>query len=254
MGKPTNFAKLHIPLWAKKALGALVWILLWTVIAHLLNKELLVPTPAQTLKALGLLVQDPAFWQAAALSMVRILAGFGLAMLVGTLGGILSDRCPAFDWLFSPLLHLIRSVPVASFIILALVWIHTPYLPVFIAFLMVLPLFWGNIRTGMAKTDVRELEMGRVLGLSRLRLWRDIRLPALGPYFRTACVTGLGFAWKSGVAAEVICRPEFSLGDLLQGAKVHLETPTVFALTVVIALLSMALELMLGLVWKEKKE
>ncbi|MBQ7934877.1 MAG: ABC transporter permease subunit [Clostridia bacterium] len=245
--------KLHIPEWVKKTCGTLIWVLLWTLISLLIHKELLVPTPAQTIKALGVLVIDPAFWQAAALSMLRILCGFGLAAIAGTLGGILSDRCKPFHWLFDPLLHLIRSVPVASFIILALVWIHTPWLPVFIAFLMVLPLFWGNIRTGMANTDSKELEMGKVLGLSRLRLWKEIRLPALAPYFRTACVTGLGFAWKSGVAAEVICRPDHSLGDLLQGAKVHLETPTVFALTVVIALLSLGLELLLNLIWKEKK-
>ena len=254
MNKTTPFPKPHIPAWVKKTCGALFWIALWWLIARLLNKELLVPTPAQTVAALGALAADPAFWQAAGLSMLRILCGFLLSAVVGTAGGILSHRFAPFDWLFSPLMHLIRSVPVASFIILALVWIHTPYLPIFISFLMVVPLFWGNIRTGMEHTDIKELEMGKVLGLSRFRLWREIHIPALSPYFRTACVTGLGFAWKSGVAAEVICRPDLSLGDLLQGAKVHLETPTVFALTVVIAILSMALELLLNLLWKEREQ
>ncbi len=241
------------PIWLKKTAGTLIWIAVWTVISLVVHQELLVPTPVETLTALRALVVTPEFWVAAALSMLRILCGFSLAAIVGTLGGILSDRCPPFDWLFSPLLHLIRSVPVASFIILALVWIHTPWLPVFISFLMVLPLFWSNIRTGMANTDIKELEMGKVLGLSRRRIWREIRLPSLAPHFRTACVTGLGFAWKSGVAAEVICRPDASLGDLLQSAKLQLETPAVFALTVVIALLSLGLELLLNAIWKEKK-
>ncbi len=242
-----------IPTWLKKALGALFWIALWWLISLLLNKELLVPTPAQTVAVLGGLIQTGDFWLAAALSMARILIGFLLAALLGTLGGILADRCPPFDWLFSPLLHLIRSVPVASFIILALVWIHTPWLPVFISFLMVLPLFWGNIRTGMANTDIKELEMGKVLGLSRPAIWQKIRLPALAPYFRSACVTGLGFAWKSGIAAEVICRPDASLGDLLQSAKLQLETPSVFALTIVVAILSLGLELALNRIWKEEQ-
>lgn len=245
---------LDMPIWLKKSLGALFWLALWWLISLIINKELLVPSPAQTVAVLGTLLVQPAFWYAAALSMLRILLGFALAALLGTVGGILADRCPPFDWLFSPLLHLIRSVPVASFIILALVWIHTPWLPVFISFLMVLPLFWGNIRTGMAQTDTKELEMGKVLGLSRGKIWKRIRLPALKPYFRSACITGLGFAWKSGVAAEVICRPDLSLGDLLQSAKLQLETPTVFALTIVIAILSLLLELALNALWKEGED
>ena len=243
--------KIKIPLWLKKTLGALVWVALWGVLSLIVNQELLVPTPARAMEVLWALVCTPEFWLAAALSMLRILCGFALAAVVGTLGGILSDRCKPFDWLFSPLLHLIRSVPVASFIILALVWIKTPRLPVFIAFLMVLPLFWSNVRTGMEHTDQGLLEMGKVLGLSRRKIWKTIRLPALKPYFRSACVTGLGFAWKSGVAAEVICRPDASLGDLLQSAKLQLETPTVFALTIVIAILSLGLEWVLNLLWKE---
>ena len=245
--------KIQLPLWLKKTLGALLWVALWWVVSLIVNKELLVPTPTQTAQVLWALVRTADFWRAAALSMLRILCGFTLAALLGTLGGILSDRCKPFDWLFSPLLHLIRSVPVASFIILALVWIKSPRLPVFIAFLMVLPLFWSNVRAGMEHTDTGLLEMGKVLGLSRGKIWRTIRLPALTPYFRSACITGLGFAWKSGVAAEVICRPDSSLGDLLQSAKLQLETPTVFALTIVIAILSLGLELLLNLLWKEKR-
>lgn len=243
--------KSKIPLWLKKTLGTLFWVALWWVISLIINQELLVPTPDRTVKVLWSLMGTGEFWLAAALSMLRILCGFGLAAVLGTIGGILSERCKPFDWLFSPLLHLIRSVPVASFIILALVWIKTPRLPIFISFLMVLPLFWGNIRTGMEHTDQRLLEMGKVLGLSRGKIWRAIRLPALKPYFRSACITGLGFAWKSGVAAEVICRPDLSLGDLLQSAKLQLETPIVFALTIVIAILSLGLELALNLLWKE---
>jgi NitT/TauT family transport system permease protein len=246
--------KVKIPLWLKKTVGALFWVVLWWIISLLINKELIMPSPRQTVNALLVLMADFEFWIAAAWSMLRILCGFTLAAVAGTLGGILADRCESFDWLSSPLLHLIRSVPVASFIILAYVWFDTPILPIFIAFLMVVPLFWGNIRAGMKQTDRLQLEMGKVLGLSRRRIWSKIRIPALLPYFRSACVTGLGFAWKSGIAAEVICRPDHSLGDLLQVSKSQFESPAVFALTIVIALLSLLLELALHIIWKEEQK
>ncbi len=241
-----------IPIWIQAILSALLWIGLWWILSLIVDQEVLIPSPRQAMLALWQMIGLPEFWLAAALSMVRILIGFLLAVAVGALGGILSHRLGFFRWLFSTPLHLVRSVPVASFIILAYVWVATDRLPIFISFLMVLPLVWGNVQAGMANTDIKELEMGKVLGLSRGQIWKKIRLPALAPYLRTACVTGLGFAWKSGIAAEVICRPESSLGNLLQIAKLQIESSAVFALTIVIAILSLGLELLLNFLWKEK--
>ena len=70
----------------------------------------------------------------------------------------------------------------------------------------------------------------------------------------TACTTGLGFAWKSGIAAEVICSPDRAIGTELRDAKAYLETPEVFAWTVTVVLLSVLLErLLLQLVQRSKK-
>ena len=238
----------------KTAAAVLFWTAVWAGISVIVKKELLIPTPWKTLAVLAGLAQTAAFWKAVGLSLVRILAGFALGMLLGTAGGILTERFSLFRVLVQPLMHLIRSVPVASFIILALVWIRTDALPIFIAFLMVLPLFWDGIANGMTLTNRQELEMGRVLGLSRERIWSEIRIPALAPHFRAACVTGIGFAWKSGVAAEVICRPVNSLGNLLQTAKITLETPEVFALTLTVVCLSLMVERLFRFFWKEGRK
>ena len=66
------------------------------------------------------------------------------------------------------------------------------------------------------------------------------------PAFLSTALTALGFAWKSGIAAEVICRPENSLGNMLQSAKLYISTPDVFAITAVVALLSIILEMLIG--------
>lgn len=61
-----------------------------------------------------------------------------------------------------------RAAPVASFIILALVWIRSSQLPAFIAFLMVVPVVWGNVEKGLREIDGGLLEMAQVYRLSRL--------------------------------------------------------------------------------------
>lgn len=169
--------------------------------------------------------------------------------MVGAVAGVLLATATSFsricDTLLSPMIRIIRATPVASFIILALLWIHTMLLPGFIAALMVLPIVWGNIAEGIAKTDRLLLEMGQVYGFSPWKTLRLIYLPSLRPWFRSACLTSLGLAWKSSVAAEVLCHPQDAIGTQLYNAKAYFETDMLFAWTAVVIILSVLLERLL---------
>lgn len=232
----------------KNAATALFWLALWQLIAATVNKELLVPYPRAAFSALVELVKTAEFWQAVFFSLFRITVGFATGVAGGVIGALLSCKSKLFKTLFSPALHLVRAVPVASFIILALVWIKGTYLPVFISFLTVLPMIWSSVESGIENIDRSYIEAARVFRLSRGKILFSVKLPLIMPTFAAAAVNALGFAWKSGVAAEVICRPEASVGRLLQDAKLYLETPRVFALTAVVAVLSLAVEMLVRLV------
>ena len=221
------------------------WVGLWWLAAALVQQEILIPTPLVVFKTIMRLLPDPVFWQSVAFSLIRICIGFLAALTLGTVLAVLTHRSPLIRTLFSPLLHIIRAAPVASFIILALVWIDYDIIPAFIAFLMVLPIVWINIEEGIRQTDRQLLEMATLYRVPKRRIFSRLYLPAVKPFFLTACLNGLSFAWKSGVAAEVICRPEFAIGSRLQAAKLLLETPEVFAWTAVVILLSLLLEKML---------
>jgi NitT/TauT family transport system permease protein len=227
--------------------AAVFWLAVWQLISMLVAQELLVPAPLMVSKALGRLVVTTTFWRSTYLSLLRIVVGFVTGIFCGSGAAILTTRFKAADFLISPVLRIIRATPVASFIILALVWIRTGWLPAFISFLMVVPVVWSNVENGIRQIDDKLLEMAQVLRLGRLKTLLHIRIPSVMPYFTAACTTGMGLAWKSGIAAEVICRPDFSIGKQLQNAKIYLETPDVFAWTITIVLLSMLLEKLLVL-------
>ncbi len=218
------------------------WVAVWWLIAWHVNQELLVPTPLLVSETLWRLGKTAAFWKAAAASLLRVAAGFAGGVVGGAVLGLLTYRFAWATHLFSPLLKTVRATPVASFIILALVWIKTDTLPAFIAFLMVLPIVWSNVDKGLRQTDRRLLEMAQLFRLGKRRTVLHVWLPSVMPYFLSACTTALGLAWKSAIAAEVICRPEDSIGRLLQTAKNHLETAEVFAYTVAVVVLSVVLE------------
>lgn len=222
---------------------SLLWLAIWQLSAAAVGQELLIPYPKAAFFAFFQLAKTADFWLAVLFSMLRIIVGYLLGVTAGVFGAVLSSRFAVFKAVFSPVLHLVRAVPVASFIILAFVWIKSAYISVFISFLMVLPMIWSSVESGIENIDRQYLEMAEIYRISPFKILIKIKIPFIMPSFIAAAVSALGFAWKSGVAAEVICRPASSLGRLLQDAKLYLETPRVFALTAVVAVLSLLLEI-----------
>ena len=103
-------------------------------------------------------------------------------------------------------------------------------------------MIWSTMKSGLDNIDGKYLELAKVYKLDNIKTFFEIKLPFILPSLISTALTALGFAWKSGVAAEVICRPANSLGNMLQEAKIYIETAEVFAITAVVAILSIILE------------
>lgn len=235
-----------------KVLSVLFWLLVWQTGAMLLNRTLLlpIPTPITTVQALYRLLGQGSFYLAVGTSLARIAIGFAVALAAGTVSALCSARSRVFATLTAPLLQLVRAIPVASFTILLFLWVKRSILPGWVVFLTVYPLAWAHIESGVRELDSSLSEMARVFGMKERTILRQITLPGLRPYFSAASATGLGFAWKSGVAAEVICRSEQSIGNLLWAGKNAVEYDEVFALTLVIVLCSVVLQTVAGRLMK----
>jgi NitT/TauT family transport system permease protein len=145
----------------------------------------------------------------------------------------------------------IKSVPVASFIILCLIWLSSKSLSIFIGFLMVLPIVYTNMLHGIKSTDTKLLEMATLFRVGWGKKLKYIYLPHLKPYILSACSVSIGLAWKAGIAAEVIGIPDGSIGERLYEAKVYLSTADLFAWTAVIVVISVIFEkvFLRGLKW-----
>lgn len=222
------------------------WLLVWAALAGLVGRELLLPGPLVVLKRLFILAQTADFWLIAAVSLGRILLGAVIGVAAGTLLAVLTSRFKLVDALFSPLLTIVRSTPVASFILLVLIWVGRDILPMVIVVLMVMPVVWGNVSAGIAGTDGKLLQMAKLYRFGARRTVTRVYVPAALPHFLSACRTSLGLAWKAGVAAEVLTVPQLSIGRHLYEAKLYLETVDLFAWTVVVIALSLLIEKLLA--------
>lgn len=238
--------RLPIPL--RLLLPAAFWLLVWQLAAMAVGTELLLPTPGATAAALVRLSVLPLFWRSAGASVLRILLGLLAGTLLALLFALAACVSPWADLLLAPAVRVVRAAPVASFILLVLLWVSRSAVPGVISALMVLPVVWESVSRAAAQTDPLLLELARAYRFGRWRTLRLIYVPSVLPYFAAGLNTAMGLAWKAGVAAEVICRPRLAAGAQIYNAKLALETPDLFAWTAVVIALSLLLErLMAGL-------
>lgn len=221
---------------------ALVWIAVWAFAAHLLDQPVLLPSPLEAVERLGVLATGTEFWASVARSLIRIALGFTLACLLGLALAALSFASVPVQRLLAPVVGAIKAAPVASFIILVLVWVPSKDLSLIISFLMGFPIMYTNVLEALRATDTGMLEMARIFGLSTLDRIRSVYLSQVLPSFEAACSLALGFCWKAGIAAEVIGLPDHTIGDHLHAAKIYLDTPSLFAWTLAIIVLSILIE------------
>lgn len=234
-----------IKIWA-----VIFWLAVWQAVSMALDSDLLLVSPVNVLCRLTELTGDFSFWSSILFSFSRIAEGFFLAVLTGIILAALSARYKAVEELIAPMLLALRSVPAASFIILALIWFSSRNLTVLIAFIMVFPIIYTNVLTGISEMDKKMIEMADVFEIPEARRIKYLYICQVMPFLRSGCAAAAGLAWKSGVMAEIIGMPVDSIGEKLQQAKIYLDTPDLFAWTLVIVIMSLIFEKLLMLLLK----
>ena len=236
--------KQKVQRWLKLVLAVMFWLGIYTVASVLLDRPLLLPPLTAVGTCLMQLLCSAAFWHTAALTAGRVMLGILGGCVFGILLGAAAAKSELCRALLRPLIQLMKAAPVASFVLLLLLWLPRGAVPVLTAMLVVLPVVWTDVLDGLLHMDRQLLEVASVYRFGRLKTLRRVYLPSVAPYFQSACVTSLGLAWKSGIAAEVLCQPRQAIGTQLYYAKIYLNTDSLFAWTVVVIALSFLVELL----------
>lgn len=226
----------------QRAGAVLLALAVWQILAMNVDQQLLVPTPLSVVLRLGTIWQEADFGATVWFTFRKIVAGFLLGLGFGLGLGALAGRFPLFEILFRPWAVMIKSIPVASFIIICLIWMSSSQLSVFISFLMVLPIIYTNVLQSVRSADQQLLEAVGIFRLSWPKRVLFLWLPQLKPYLLSACTVSLGISWKAGIAAEIIGIPVGSIGRMFYDAKVYFNTVDLFAWTVIVVVISVLFE------------
>lgn len=221
------------------------WLTLWQLGALWLGKELLLPTPVSAFIALSKMIVTPQFRLSVGMTLLRILLGIIIATVLGILLAVATHRSKLLYSLLYPIITILRSTPVASFVVLAVLWLGANNLPVLICAVIVFPIMWEAVSSGIKAADPKLIEVARVLGFSFFKKVRYIYIPSVFPRFMSSCKNSVGMAWKAGVSAEVIALSPLSIGRGLYTSKMNLETPELFAWTATVVILSLLIEILI---------
>lgn len=236
----------------RKFIIVLFWIVVWELLSLIINQEIYLPTPLSAFNSLIDLLKLKETYITIIYSTYRTLAGFVLSCVFGVLLGYICGTNKFFYDLFNPLIGIVRTVPVMSIIIIAIMWFKDTNVPIFVAFLMCFPIIWTNTVSGINSTDVKLLQMSKVYNINKFRIIKSIYFYSALPYVKAAMISALGIGWKVTSAAEVLSLPKYSIGGFLYDSKVYLEIPDLFAWTVIIIVLSHVFEFLLKYLFKSR--
>ena len=229
-----RFFKVIIPL--------VFWIGLWQIAAVIVDHKFLLPDVPTTFSALLGLASSMYFYKAILFSAIRVVMGLTLGIFAGIVLAVFSYKFWIADAIVTPVVTVIKSTPVASFIVVLWVMMSGDALAVFIGFLMVMPIIWQNTRDGFNAIDPQLSEVADVFEFSYQKRFRLLIFPTLKKYLIPGIITASGLSWKAEIAAEIIAYTKKSIGQGINDAKYEMDTPAVFAWTIVIIALSIILE------------
>jgi len=232
--------------WILTALSLVFWIGVWWLGALYVNKPWVLPTPVEVGSAMWVLLNDSSFLRACVSSLGNMFGGWIWGVLAGGLLAVVTYRLPLMEILFSPLLTVVRATPVASFIMLLWVFFVKETVPSVAVSLIVFPIVYANVYKGLCETDPKLLQVGRIHRFGAWRMAKYVYIPSAMPYFLSSLLTSLGLGWKAGVAAEVLCTPDGTVGRYMFLYKRDILTAELFACTACIILICFLLEKLLA--------
>ena len=216
----------------------LFWVAVWYLAYVLVGKEYIIPSPLHTLFLMAEMLLTSKFWLGVLWTLIRVVIGMFLSFVLGAISAVGAYLLPAVRRILGGPVVALKSVPVMSVIMLAILALPTDGVPVFVCFLMCYPVVYTNLLTGLDSVDLQLIEMCQVYKIDGKRRFFVLFWPSIRPYVKAALILITGLSWKTVVASEVFAVPRYSMGYHLLSAKAVLAADELFAWTIAIVMLS----------------
>lgn len=237
-----NLSQSAFALWRRRILIVILWIGVWEGVYLLIGRDIYFPSPISVVKTFFGLLTEKSTWTIIGYSMYRTLFALIVSAGLGVILGMACGRRRTMYDMINPLIVVLKSTPVVSVIIIAIIWFRSSDVPIFSGFLMCFPIVFTGTVAGIRGTDTKLLEMCSFYKVRRFEMLKSLYFPSARPYINASIVSAIGICWKAVAAAEVLSMPRISIGANLYFAKTALDPALLFAWTAIIILLSFVFE------------
>lgn len=210
----------------------------WQLLSWQMAQPQLIPSFPDLIRALLRLVYTPGFLVSMGTTCLRACVGLLLSLAAASITAFLLNRSEAIRFLFMPWLSLLRSVPVISFILLALIFLNPEMIPLLIAFLTMYPLLTENLLKGLMNRRDSWKILARQFHLNAWNRLFQINYPQLRPYLFSGLASAVGFGWRAIIMGEVLSQCVDGIGKRMKEAQVFIDVPELIAWTLVAIVLS----------------
>lgn len=210
----------------------------WQLLSWQMAQPQLIPSFPDLMRALLRVVSSPGFLVSIGTTLLRACAGLLLSLAAASITAFLLNRSEGIRFLFMPWLSLLRSVPVISFILLALIFLNPEMIPLLIAFLTMYPLLTENLLKGLMNRRDSWKILARQFHLNAWNRLFQINYPQLKPYLFSGLASAVGFGWRAIIMGEVLSQCVDGIGKRMKEAQVFIDVPELIAWTLVAIVLS----------------
>jgi len=229
-------------------------LLIWQIIATNIAYPDLFPSLPDLLSGTFNLFFTEGFYSAIFVTILRGIIGFFIAFIFAFIFSTIAAFSVFWKTFFHPILVVLRSVPVVSLVLIALLWFSPPNLPVFIALITMFPILYQNTLNGLENTDLSLVEMAQVFGKNKLQCFIEIYIPSAKSLIFSGISTAMGFGWRAIIIGEVLAQPLHGIGSSMKKAQTFIDISELIAWTVIAILISYLFDFIIKLISKIKPE
>ncbi|MCK5250952.1 MAG: ABC transporter permease subunit [Spirochaetaceae bacterium] len=234
--------------------SSLLAVLIWKLASRIVAREIILPSPESTVAYLAGLLGEGETWIAVGSTLRRVLFSFLMNIMFALASGVVSGFSSRIYYALKPVITVMKAVPTMGVILLSLIWFNSETAVVFVCTLIVFPVLYSSVVTGIRHLDEGLLEMHRVFRIRWPRTLIRFVFPSLRPYLIAGVMSGLGLSMKVIIAAEVLSQPKTGIGTMFQIERARLNTTGVFAWSLLVIILTAGLDVLFAVLRKRYGE